>query len=162
MGDWISATGTLRKLTTGWLISQGDLTRIAFGAVLNFPTDDRPTSYRHLQAFLRDVRLDAENSSDFTYTINRPRPSVSLRGKGTINRLSKWAAAQLSVLRATPDSKGGSLMLADAATAFASRLELDVNTAPLADFAIGSHVVASVLEELIALGEEISVQGDVP
>ncbi len=137
--------------------------RIALGAILLHRVDDREEGYRFLQPFLRDsVKLDAENSSEFNYTINRRRLSPSIDGL-EINRMMKWFVWVWKSLKMTvrlhpepmmPETEEGALKMA-------CRLELDMNTAPEFTGTLDQATQKATLDELTAFAEEIAAKGDV-
>ena len=88
------ALATFHQLMLRWFALETcpSLIRLAFGAVLFQPVDDRQTGYRRLAVYLPSVTLDPEGASDFLYQINRPRASSEITGL-RINRLSKWSVA---------------------------------------------------------------------
>ena len=73
------------------------INRVAFGLILLAPVSDHGSGYALLSEYL-SFKLDGASSSEFLYQINRPR-EVQIGGKPTkVNRLSKWAVAQLKML----------------------------------------------------------------
>ncbi|MGB0383433.1 MAG: hypothetical protein ACPGWR_01295 [Ardenticatenaceae bacterium] len=119
--------------------------RLAFGAVLLSAVESQQDGLRQLSNLL-PVELDGNGSKDFSYQINRPRPSHSKIPGLSINRLSKWAV----VSRA-----GGSQDLA-------CRLELDINTAPDFQGELPRASFAQLFGEFTELGQEIAEKGDIP
>ena len=151
---------TFRQLMLRWFALETcpALIRLAFGAVLFQPVDDRPTGYRRLAAYLPSVILDPEGASDFFYQINRPRASTSRIPGLSINRLAKWSVPLhgLAAFSAAP----ATLTLSTPLTA--CRLELDINTAPDFQGELVRQQLPHVFHELVHLGEEIASEGDVP
>ena len=89
------------------------------------------------------------------YQINRPRPSkFGIR----VNRLSRWSVRLLRQLNLGGDFDG----VRGADISYSLSLDLDINTA--ADYAgeIAPAQLAEMFSELVALGIEISVKGDMP
>lgn len=134
-----------------WLRSIHHLTRMAFGANLILPSESRETTYEILGHYLHGVKIDP-GSSDFSYSINRPRPTKLALPGVNINRLSKWRAITW-LLSANDVTKQ---------TNFACNLELDINTAPSPQLKIGKDDIGPLFEELLDLGVEIAREGDVP
>lgn len=133
--------------------------RIAFGAELLFPVESRQEAYKELSKYLPSVKLDIDNSSDFLYQINRPRSSQSSISGLQINRLSKWSGLKLSRGYILPTGKP--ISFPDSDLHFC-RLELDINTAAEFNGEIPSKQVPAIFRELVALGREISLKGDIP
>jgi len=134
-----------------WLKSIHPLTRMAFGANLILPSESQKTAYEVLGRYLHGVKIDPD-SSDFSYSINRTRPTKLALPGVKINRLSKWQAIML-LLSANDVTRQ---------TNFACNLELDINTAPSPRLEIGKDDIGPLFEEFIDLGVEIAREGDVP
>ena len=80
------------------------LRRLAFGAVLLHPAENRVEGYRKIQPYLQHVTMQPEESSDFLYQINRPREAeVAISGL-QINRVSKWSVGRMQLI--TVDAAG--------------------------------------------------------
>lgn len=134
--------------------------RLAFGAILLQPVEDRQAGYRLVSTYLPSVQLDAEGSSDFLYQINRPRNSDSGITALRVNRLSKWSVAARR--RAEFSLGPGGVGYFPGQEHFACCLELDINT--VADFQGELHreQLPRIFEELVELGKEIAAEGDIP
>jgi hypothetical protein len=134
--------------------------RLAFGAILLQPVEDRSAGYRQISLYLPCVELDPEGSSDFSYQINRPRDSGSGITDLRINRLSKWSVAARA--RAQLSIGSAAVRYSRSQEDFSCRLELDINTA--ADFQeeLTCEQLPQVFEELVDLGQEIAREGDIP
>ena len=135
------------------------LSRLAFGALLLCPVENRSIGYTTLSSYLPDIAIDAEGSSDFAYQINRPRNSKGkIRGL-RINRLSKWAVLALKIAMMAPQ---GSFSAVIGKETLACRLELDINTSVEYSGTINQKAIKSVFGELVDLGKEIAEMGDMP
>jgi hypothetical protein len=122
------------------------------------PVEDEKAGYRQLSTFL-PFELDPD-SSDFSYQINRPRPSQALDDL-EINRLCKWSVARIRSLRLTLGSGSPIAEAVDVLTA--CRLEFDVNTSPKwGQKPLPSEALPALLDELHHLGQEIATEGDKP
>lgn len=134
------------------------INRIAFGVVLISPVEGRVEGYKVLDSLL-PVEISPEDSSDFMYQINRPRPSASVAGM-LINRLSKWSVAvrESMQLAVAPDT---AQLVRTGETAHALRLELDINTSGSHEGKFPKESSLSIFRELIDLGIEISQRGDI-
>lgn len=131
--------------------------RLAFGAALLLPTLDETTAYKRLQQLF--PRIDPENVSDFSYQINRRRPSEAVAGL-QMNRLSRWNIATLerNVSSLDPIAETGDKPLE---RLYAVRVELDINTVPTSGYALPSDSLVAAFEELVEMGLEIARDGDV-
>ena len=153
---------TFRTLMIRWLELETSPApiRLAFGCIVVQRVEDREAGYRQLATYLTSVQLAPEDSSDFLYQINRPRPSTSGIKGLQVNRLSKWSVA---VLRSGMVAiRGRSADLMPGPECFACRLELDINTAADYQDELPSSGLVRVFEELVDLAMEIAQQGDVP
>jgi len=135
--------------------------RLAFGAILHRSVRDRKTGYKELSEYLAGyVKIDAENSSDFSYSINRPRPSgLGIKGL-QINRLSKWSVVTWSWMRHTI-SRTSSNVVRDAER-FSCHLELDISTDQNFKEELDRGKLEELYDELVAFGLEIAEKGDIP
>ena len=143
---------------TNWLPEAPSTKRIAFGAELLAEVSDVRSGYLALQSYLPDIRLDPQ-SSDFSYSINRPRTSQDLAVK--INRLSRWGVVILLRFKMGVPSESVVLQAPDSQWT-ACRLSLDINTDAAFSGELPHERLAEILDNLIAFGQEIAAQGDVP
>src|SRR4051794_34676331 len=67
----------------------GKITRVAFGAVLLLPVDNREIGYRELDRLLASVTVDPISTKELLYRINRPK---IYKGNIVLNRLTTWAS----------------------------------------------------------------------
>ena len=134
------------------------IARLAFGAILIHPVRERREGYVNLSRYLHDIKIDVDNSKDFSYQINRPRPSSALVGIN-INRLSKWGvilAQSLSIQIGAPN-------IPQLGPGFhGMRLELDISTEAERTEALPGEKCQPLLDELVSMGLEISDKGDIP
>lgn len=133
--------------------------RLALGAILLYPVEDRPAGYRMLTSYI-PIPLDPANSSDLMYQINRCRASNTGIPELMINRLSRWSVARSILADFTLDSTGP--RAASRPTHFACRLQLDINTVPGSPNILPGQQISQIFRELIQLGEEIVLKGDIP
>lgn len=144
-----------KELMRRWLVDGPPLQRLAFGTALYLPVEDRIEGYRQLSAYLR-LELDPVNSRDFLYQINRPRPSHCGVPDLDINRLSKWTWLPLGLRAHDGEQPWPGIRRS------VCLLELDMNTAPEYPGPLPRESYVPLFDELVALAEEIAVQGDVP
>lgn len=134
--------------------------RLAFGAVLILPVEDRASGYRILDSLLPAVELDPESSSDFSYQINRCRHSNVCDVE--VNRLSKWSVVAWMYTALQPDSDEGARVMASSRPQHACRLEVDVNTVSAFEGQFTVEKARELWDELKALATEIATEGDKP
>jgi hypothetical protein len=160
LGEKDEIIGAFTSLMSRWLASSPAILRLAYGAVLLSDVGDKVSGYKELARLLPDIKIDLENSQDFFYQINRPRKSGVDKTLG-INRLSKWSVASFAAFSfavMAPQNVSSSVGKA----AFGCRLELDISTPAELTTPLPTENLSKFLEELVALGEEISTNGDIP
>jgi len=152
----------LRDIANRWFknASVPSVARIAFGAVLISPIDSRETGYALLSSYLR-FEVDANDTSDFLYQINRRRDALTNIVGLRINRLTKWSLMTLFRTRMALNPESSRLISEEKRGAFA-RIELDINTSPDFQGELNLLQQITVFDELIDLGIEIVQQGDIP
>jgi hypothetical protein len=135
------------------------LQRIAFGSILTNAVKDRKEGYKKLADFLR-FPIDAENSCDFFYQINRPRVIDLPTEKIDINRLSKWSVAGFEMLavQIKPELRP----LSSSSPLYATRLEVDISTTQHFTGSFNNEALPALFSQLIDFGLEISERGDIP
>jgi hypothetical protein len=132
--------------------------RIAFGAVFLHPEPNRQSGYLQLAHYV-PVQLDPE-SSDFLYQINLPAVASTTNIPGlTLNRLSKWMVATFRFLPVRFTGVGLSPAQTNPSAHYATRLELDINTAPTFAQQIPAARLIDVFRELVAAGRTIATNG---
>ena len=133
--------------------------RLAFAPVLIKQAPSLEKGLGQLSKYLPGLQLDSLEGSDFIYQINRRRTSrvVALT---EINRLAKWVVEEFRVgtLSIVP-SQGPRFQTAT--PSFASKLTLDINTAP-GSGEVAKDTIPELFDELVMLACEISTKGDVP
>lgn len=134
------------------------LSRLAFGAILLYPVENKYMGYTTLSSYLHNVVIDPERSSDFAYQINRPRDSKGEIPGLRINRLSKWSVLGLKIAIITPQ---GSISAETGKVNLACHLELDISTSVEYRGAINQKAIKNVFQELVDLGKEIAEKGDI-
>lgn len=156
-----SALDSFLSVVSRWLTSGLAPTaqRIALGAVLLSPVENRAEGYRDLGSLLNAVKIDPENSTDFLYQINRPRPSHEIEGLG-INRLSKWAVAVMSELVVAVNPVG--TLVSETPESFAVVGEFDINTQPKPELVLAPQEMGSLVSEFRHAILELAADGDKP
>ena len=144
-----------------WLTGFVPIARLAFAAILLQPAANAAAACRILAPLLPRVQIDAEETSDFIYRINRRRESRSGAGDLAINPLSTWSVLELTQSIVDFSSGGASIHAAPNRQSVV-RLELDINTAPDDRLSIEPARTAALLDELVGIGAEIAANGDLP
>jgi len=134
--------------------------RLALGAMLLAPVQDRQEGYRKLAPYLPGVEIDPEGSRDFFYQVNRPRVTHAPGFDLVVNRLSKWSVAFFKTIVVGFGRDGKPPTSRGRAESFACHLVLDINTDQ--DYAgeLGPDEMRALLVEFASLATEISKEGD--
>jgi hypothetical protein len=141
-----------------WIVACPPTTRLAFGASLLLPVDTREQGYAKLAEYLKFVKIDTENSSDFSYQINRKRKAHSVEGL-SINRLSRWDVVSTERIQILLAAKMSAHSLPG--VAFATHVDLDMNTSPEFAGNLPHDNLREILTELVQSAGEIASQGDI-
>jgi hypothetical protein len=138
------------------------IARLAFGAVLVMRVPDRQAGYAKLNEYLPAVELDPVGSSDFFYSINRPRKSKSGVHNLEINRLSNWSVGHISPVQIQLTSPGGAQVtgIPSALSVSICRLECDINTKPESIGELPRGELVNVFGEMMEFGKELAQRGD--
>jgi len=162
IGNWRNALEFYRRLMLQWIDRSPPCNRIAVGAIALRPAADRVAGYRALQQFLPDVRIDAEHSMDFSYTINRPRQFEIDHDSVRINRLSKWSVARLSGVQFQVSGATTPVQVTPTGVDIhACRVELDINTAAERVAPLPKDAIAPMFSQLVESVIELLDKGDV-
>jgi hypothetical protein len=156
LGFFPNVLGNFSPLMLKWLENCPEVKRLAFGTVLLQPTADHVSAYETLGKYLRSVEVDP-NATDFNFQINRRRISKVGIPNLAINRLTRWSALRMEVHIRT--GTGSELAPANR---YAARLDLDINTAQEFKGALPSDRHSALYRELVELGREITVSGEIP
>lgn len=159
-GSFPETLKPFQTLVLEWLKIAPPVTRLAFGATLFQPVEDRRAGYLHLAKYLPSVQLDPD-TSDFSYQISRPRRSRSGVAELNINRLMKWSVSLVQQFGLSFERKARPKARYTAGES-RCRLELDINTAPDFPGQLPPAELANIFQELVGLGEEIAAKGDIP
>jgi hypothetical protein len=164
IGVFPDALETFLAIVLDWLTLETypAIDRLAFGAILLYPTATLEDSYRQLLAYLPGINPDLRGSRDFLYQINRPRKTETDIPELKINRLSKWATLDLVEVLAKVSPSPESPKRVATSRYLACRVELDINTSSEFEGELPRVHLPALFEELVAVGQEILDQGDIP
>ncbi len=160
LGPVAESLERFRAVALPWLMDSPHIVRLAVGAVLQRPAIGRDDAYRLIMEMVPGLRLDSPGCSDFVYQINRPRPSKTVPERA-INRLSKWSANAVQVVQFDMMLADPSIHLISQPT-FSAQLELDLSTSAPEKSDLELADLPPLFEELVTLGLEIAVSGDIP
>jgi hypothetical protein len=157
LGIFPAAAEPLLSLCHRWARNDSfptSVQRIALGFVLISPTIDKVTGYRELTPLIDGVP-EAADASDFSYQVNRPRPSRASVDGLSLNRLSKWS---VGAFRSVIITGSAAPTLSD--LHFHLRLDLDMNTNPESVSVIPRENAEGVIDDLFDAAREISERGN--
>lgn len=155
IGSFTDSLEGFLNLMQRWIKSAPQIQRLAFGAILNKPVNSQKEGYDWVSNYLPSVKLD-DDSSEFLYQINRPRKSSAISGL-SINRLSKWNVNLVGFILNTSNPE----RYITKPLQFFVGLELDINTTPDFPGELPSENLPQVFLELVELGKEIVIKGDI-
>ncbi len=163
LGPFDKTAASFADLLTVWFAKAPEVSRLAFGAKLFQPASSPEDALSRLAKQLHAVKVDPKNSSDLTYSINRPRQSSSGVPNLKINRLSKWGAGvyqsiQIDLMVGTKDLAKPVPIGAEYGMCL---LELDINTMPDPRVSLPRGQLSDIMKELTAFGIGIAAEGDV-
>lgn len=158
--DWPTIADALPDfvdVTRRWLESLSvPVKRLAVGVQGMIEVPERGDGYRLLNDLLKAVELDADNTSDFLYNINRPIESRMLAMR--LNRVTKWACIRLQMTMAAPGIEQSQPM----AAGYYVSLECDHNTPAEREEALPQDRLSAIYDELIDLALANLEFGEVP
>ena len=160
IGPYQEAVEWFAPVMGEWLrTSAPPLKRLAFAGKVIRWTGSREESYAVLADCLRDsVKVDPQ-SREFQYRVNRPRSSAMGIEDFNINRLCTWSAVTLNV---TVQATTGSTTRQLERPWDGCLLQLDINTPVDRAIPIPPDRLVAAWEELVSLGNEIAIRGDIP
>jgi hypothetical protein len=156
LGIFPGSSESLLQVGRRWVHSDGSpsIQRMALGFVLISPTPNRESGYEELRQFIDGVPT-APDATDFSYQVNRPRPSRAHLDGLQVNRLSKWSVGSYKVFTLGPLSHS-----IESPLVTHLRLELDVSTNPDFQGIIPREAAVGVMDDLFNGAKEICEQGN--
>jgi hypothetical protein len=133
--------------------------RMAFGSIINLPSKDRQEGYKQLSAYIKNVKIDPVNSSEFFYRINRQRNSTTGIEGLEINRLNTWSVAAYWSVSVSASIPKGQVKTTE--PNYACQLEIDINTCQEFQNNLPKEKLSEIFDELVGMGKEIICQGDI-
>ncbi len=148
------------ELMRRWFKQAPPLQRLAFGASLLLPVNTLVEANRELDLLLPSVKVDLRGTRDLSYQINRRRNSRTGAKGLEINRLSRWAATQITGMMIQLVA-GAEQKVTQTEILYACRLELDINTAQEFKAGLSKSRLNRHLDELTEFASEIAKKGDI-
>lgn len=160
IGPLPDALNAFLPLMRAWLTKAPPVFRLAFGAVVLQPVEDRIKGHRALAPYLPCIELDPEHSSEFSYSINRHHKADAFGGMH-INRLSRWSVGHFQAMMLTMIvGQSGRSDAVPGQTLDALRVELDINTDAERKESLPQDQLPALFDHLAILGQEILEKGD--
>jgi hypothetical protein len=162
LGAVDEAVKPFREIVDRWIFGCRPAHRVAIGLVLVIPVGNREEGYVEMSRFLPTVKIDAVNSRDFFYRINRPR-RVSIAGSEIdINRLSTWGVAirDTAKVQVEGGEKATSSVQTSPKPSSSVRVDIDINTGPDHEELFDSQKCIAIVGQLLELASEIAEKGD--
>lgn len=154
LGPFETESAAFLALARPWLSDTGGgIARVAFGGISLYPAADRVEAYGLLARYVPSLKVDAENSREVQYRVNRPMESRGI----TLNRITTWAPISLKMEISTTGSK----ILSISEEHFL-RLEFDHSTPAERTEPLEQAVIVPIFEKLLELAIENVLQGECP
>lgn len=152
------AIAPFTRLAVKWLSleTRPKIQRLAFGAVVIQPSIRIEDCRNVLDSCLPSIDMKTTELRDFLYQVNRRRTSETISGL-EVNRLMKWSVQHRQEIVV---SAGTAVSVGD--STFASRLEVDINSAPENIGSLRPNRLVPLFEEFIDLADKIATVGDHP
>jgi hypothetical protein len=147
------------SLVSSWLsrtAETGKVNRVAFGAVLLLPVDNREAGYRELDRLLTSVTVDPINTKELLYRINRPK---IYQGKIELNRLTTWTSVDLRKFYLATSLERPSTPISGEAFV---RLEVDHSTPVERIEPLPSGEIVPMFNALVEMAVENAARGEQP
>ncbi len=162
IGEFKKVLPIFEDVVKPWLENDNNnnIIRLAVGGILMSEVESREEGYHKLDKILPTVQIDAENSRDFQYQINRPRDSKTGEEDSYFNRISKWSVVMSQAVGFIVGQKGPAHREVFP-TKFACRLALDISTPQDNEMIFNRELIVPLSHELHELGIEIADHGDI-
>jgi hypothetical protein len=147
------------SLVRSWLdrtAKTGNIIRVAFGAVLLLPVENRDAGYRELDRLLPPITVDPNNTRELLYRINRPK---IYEEEIELNRLTTWTSLDLRRFYLPTSLEQPSTPISAAAFV---RLEVDHSTPVERTLALPSGKIVPIFEVLVEMAMENAGRGEQP
>jgi hypothetical protein len=148
------------SLVSSWLsrtAQTGKIIRLAFGAVLLLPVENREAGYRELDRLLSSVTVDPISTKELLYRKNRPK---IYKGNIELNRMTTWASLDLRKFMGVGTS------LVQPSTPISEetfvRLEVDHNTPAERTEPLALDEIVPIFEALVEMAVENAARGERP
>jgi len=153
IGNWPMRASVLRLME--FVKDIPPITRIAFGATVISPVEDKIAGYRLIEQGAFDIQPKIPDEvSDFLLQFNCPVRSRRGPDGMTINRLARWGVAQVKLIWMQIGSSPPISREPTTREVMAARLELDFNTAAEWTNEIPRNQVTELAAELVELSEQ--------
>lgn len=162
IGDFKKVLPIFEDVVRPWLENenQDNIIRLAVGGILLSEVKSREVGYHNLDKLLPAVQIDAENSRDFQYQINRPRDIKIGKEPSYFNRICTWSVLKSQAVGFIVGQKG-TAHRETFPIKFACRLALDISTPQDNEIIFNRELIGPLSHELHEIGIEIADYGDI-
>lgn len=150
LAEWIDI---FSNILNNWINNTNlSVKRLAFASLLKIYTNNNINAYEIIEKYLPRIKIDKENSMDFSYQISRPKQSNVLNSL-KINSFSKWSVLIVKSLIINNNNK-----TTYSEDKYLCQLELDINT----DIENKQDLsnISEIFNELKEKAIHISINGD--
>lgn len=150
LAEWIDI---FSNILNNWINNTNlSVKRLAFASLLKIYTNNNINAYEIIEKYLPRIKIDKENSMDFSYQISRPKQSNVLNSL-KINSFSKWSVLIVKSLIINNNNK-----TTYSEDKYLCQLELDINT----DIENKQDLsnISEIFNELKENAIHISINGD--
>ncbi len=158
IGNYADIKDEINKIVISWLGLQSNVIRVAQAVSLANKIINQKEGYEILAKLLPNIKLpDPDNSSEFTYKVNRYKTSKNQDFKNLrINRLASWQC-----IEATTTFKQGNIEISQSALTPFIVTDIDVNTDNKNKKTISKKNLIEFYKELDHIAQETSIKGDI-
>lgn len=150
LAEWIDI---FSNILNNWINNTNlSVKRLAFASLLKIYTNNNINAYEIIEKYLPRIKIDKENSMDFSYQISRPKQSNVISSL-KINSFSKWSVLIVKSLIINNNNK-----TTYSEDKYLCQLELDINT----DIENKQDLsnISEIFNELKEKAIHISINGD--
>lgn len=157
LGSWSALVPSFADGGRSWLASLSlGVVRIAFGAVLLYPTKNRVETNVKLSSLLKSLNIDTNRARDLAFKVNWPTKSADGL---LINRITSFT--QIVIVNKIIQIVGDQFLDGGNVSFDAAQLELDHNSDQDKATPFKPDQLVSIYEELLALARQNVEQGEV-
>jgi hypothetical protein len=160
IGPWPAVSDNFRAVAEKLLASTHfSVVRLAFGAVLLFPTKSREEAYKYLDDLLVSVSVDPGGMKELLFRVNWEKESSTCKDL-MLNRITNWSAVRL--VRNLMQLTGGQFAVSADSELQGVRLEIDNSTDHTNTRPFEKTEIVPIFRELLTMARENAEKGERP